>query len=111
MTKNGDERFVPLSKTAMKLQKLVKRPSLWAAVIPVQTGNFDKIFRTARRDAGLMHIHFHDSRREAASNLLQTQAGRSRRASRWIITIRARTLSTAIAANVDIVAVRDVARG
>ena len=69
MTKNGDERFVPLSKAAMKLLMIVKHRSPPAPVVPVQSGNFDKLFRTARRDAGLMHIHFHDSRREAASTM------------------------------------------
>jgi integrase len=36
---------------------------------PVQTGHFDKLFRKAKRDVGLSHIHFHDSRREAATTL------------------------------------------
>jgi len=35
----------------------------------VQTGHFDKLFREAKRDAGLSHIHFHDSRREAATTM------------------------------------------
>lgn len=69
VTKNGDERFVPLSKAAMKLLKIVKHRSPSAPVVPIQAGNFDKLFRAARRDAGLMHIHFHDSRREAASTM------------------------------------------
>jgi len=69
MTKNGDERFVPLSKAAMKLLKIVKHRTSSAPVVPVQAGNFDKLFRAARRDAGLLHIHFHDSRREAASTM------------------------------------------
>jgi integrase len=69
MTKNGDERFVPLSMAAMTLLKIVKHRDPAAPVVPIQAGNFDKLFRTARRDAGLMHIHFHDSRREAASTM------------------------------------------
>lgn len=69
MTKNGDERYVPLSKAAMKLLRIVKSRVPHEAVVPVQTGNFDKIFREAKRDAGLSHIHFHDSRREAASTM------------------------------------------
>jgi integrase len=47
MTKNGDERDVPLSKAAMA----------------------HKLFRKAKRDVGLSHFHFHDSRREAATTL------------------------------------------
>lgn len=69
MTKNGEERFVPLSRAAMALLQIVKRGAPSAPVVPVQTGNFDKLFRAARREAGLMHIHFHDSRREAASTM------------------------------------------
>lgn len=69
MTKNGDERFVPLSRAAMSLLQIVERRVPSAPVVPVQTGNFDKLFRAARREVGLMHIHFHDSRREAASTM------------------------------------------
>lgn len=53
----------------MALLKIVKRRAPAAPVVPIQAGNFDKLFRAARRDAGLMHIHFHDSRREAASTM------------------------------------------
>jgi len=35
----------------------------------VQSGHFDKLFRDAKRDAGLSYIHFHDSRREAATTM------------------------------------------
>ncbi|MEO8723461.1 MAG: tyrosine-type recombinase/integrase [Sphingobium sp.] len=37
--------------------------------MPIQTGHFDKLFREAKRDVGLAHIHFHDSRREAATTM------------------------------------------
>jgi integrase len=67
LTKNGDERFVPLSKVAMKLLRIVSDPSPNAAVVPVRAGNLDNLFREARQRAGLTHIHFHDSRREAAT--------------------------------------------
>ena len=69
MTKNGDERDVPLSKAAMTLLRIVKQQEPTAPVVPVQTGHFDKLFREAKREAGLSHIHFHDSRREAATTL------------------------------------------
>lgn len=69
MTKNGDERDVPLSKAAATLLRIVKKRNPAAPVVPVQTGHFDKLFREAKRDAGLSHIHFHDSRREAASTM------------------------------------------
>lgn len=67
MTKNGDERYVPLSKAAMKLLQIVKSSAPSTPVVPVQTGHFDKLFREAKRDAGLSHLHFHDSRREATT--------------------------------------------
>lgn len=69
MTKNGDERYVPLSKAAIALLQIVKEPPTDAAVVPVQTGYFDKLFREAKQTAGLKHIHFHDSRREAATTM------------------------------------------
>ncbi|WP_082594369.1 tyrosine-type recombinase/integrase [Sphingomonas sp. Root710] len=35
----------------------------------MQTGHFDKLFRDAKRDAGLSHIHFHESRRKATTTM------------------------------------------
>jgi integrase len=69
ITKNGDERDVPLSKAAMALLKIVKDRAPNRPVVPVQKGHFDKLFREARNDAGLLHIRFHDSRREAATTM------------------------------------------
>lgn len=69
ITKNGDERDVPLSRTAMTLLRLPRQQEPHIPVVPVHTGNFDKLFRNAKRAAGLPHIHFHDSRREAASTM------------------------------------------
>lgn len=68
-TKNGDERYVPLSKAAMSLLRIVKDRSPDHPVVPVATGNFDKLFRLARKGAGLEHIRFHDSRREATTTM------------------------------------------
>lgn len=68
MTKNGDERFVPLSRAAMTLLQMVERRVPSAPVVPVQTGNFDKLFRAARREVGLTHILCHwDCRSKAAA--------------------------------------------
>jgi integrase len=64
MTKNGEERDVPLSSAAVALFVLA-RPKRNGPVIPVQSGNLDKLFREARREVGKMHVRFHDSRREA----------------------------------------------
>lgn len=69
ITKNGDERDVPLSRAAVALLRIPSDRRPTAAVVPVQSGHFDKLFRDARRDAGLSHIHFHDSRREAATTM------------------------------------------
>ena len=38
-----------------------------AAVVSVRTAHFDKLFRDAKHEAGLPHIHFHDSRRKACA--------------------------------------------
>lgn len=69
MTKNGDARDVPLSKEAMRLLKLMPNAAPAAWVIPIESGYLDKLFRDARRGTGLIHIRFHDSRREAASTM------------------------------------------
>jgi len=69
ITKNGDERDVPLSKAAMALLRIVRDRSPKKPVVPIQTGNFDKLFREAKAAVGLAHIHFHDTRREAATTM------------------------------------------
>lgn len=69
LTKNGDERYVPLSKGAISLLQMIKNPVADDPVVPVRTGYFDRLFREAKQAAGLKHIHFHDSRREAATTM------------------------------------------
>ena len=69
LTKNSDERYVPLSSAAMKLLRIVRHRSPAMPVVPLQTGNFDKLFRLAKHAASLPQIRFHDSRREAATNM------------------------------------------
>lgn len=69
MTKNGDERDVPLSRAAISLLRIPRRRESLEQVIPVQSGHFDKLFRNAKLEAGLAHIRFHDSRREAATTM------------------------------------------
>src|SRR3546814_4891836 len=44
-TKNGDERYVPLSNAAMSLLRRVKNRQPDFRVVPIATGNFDKLFR------------------------------------------------------------------
>lgn len=68
-TKNGYERDVPLSKAATTLLRIVVQRDPASPVVPVRSGHLDSLFRCAKRDAGLSHIHFHDSRREAATTM------------------------------------------
>src|SRR5213079_1191729 len=53
MTKNGDEREVPLSNVAMALLRIVTSRAPSAPVVPVRAGHFDKLFCKAKRGAGL----------------------------------------------------------
>lgn len=68
-TKNGEERDVPLSTQAITLLKLITARHPSGKVVGITSGNFDKIFREARRAVGLMHVRMHDSRREAATTM------------------------------------------
>lgn len=65
-TKNGEPRFVPLSSAALALLALLPAEGY---LFPVANGTADTLFRKARENAGLLDLHFHDSRREAASRL------------------------------------------
>lgn len=67
MTKNGDARDVPLSSAAVALLRLVARRD--GPVVPITSGNFDKLFREARQRCKLTHVRMHDSRREAATTM------------------------------------------
>lgn len=69
LTKNGDSRNVPLSKAALDQLRLLKQGSPSERVVPLYTGNLDKIFRKARIDTGLKAVRFHDARREATTNM------------------------------------------
>ena len=69
-TKNGDERKVPLSNAAIKLINLLNEsfPDN-KKLFTVSSRSADPIFRKARDKAGINDLHFHDTRREAASRL------------------------------------------
>lgn len=69
ITKNGDERDVPLSKVALSLLRIPNNRNPSSPVIPLRSGHFDQLFRNAKIEAGLAHIRFHDSRREAATTM------------------------------------------
>jgi len=65
-SKNGEARDVPLSRAARDL--LARLPED-GHLFPVAAGTADVLFRRARARAGIEDLHFHDSRREAASRL------------------------------------------
>jgi len=69
LTKNGSERDVPLSKQAIELLHLLGPGKCEERIFPIQPGTMDSIFRTARKATNLEHVHFHDSRREATTNM------------------------------------------
>ncbi len=69
-TKNGDDRQVPLSTTAIKyLSILCKDRMQDEKIFPVIAGTLGEYFLEARRKCGLEHLVFHDSRHTAATQL------------------------------------------
>jgi integrase len=71
-TKNGDEREVPLSTRAREILKLL--PNELGPAFGLSAATLDVLFRRIRAAAGervpsVKSIHFHDTRREAASRL------------------------------------------
>lgn len=68
-TKNGHGRNVPLSRRARALFAMLRAGAPHDRVVPVNPGTFDTMFRRAVKDAGLVDLHFHDSRREATTRL------------------------------------------
>lgn len=82
-TKNGDARTVPLTKTATQVfveaLSYPMRPVDCDLIFFGELGKdkkrspyqFDKIWREIRDSIGLSHLHFHDSRHEAVSRLVE----------------------------------------
>ena len=68
-TKNGDERYVPLSKTALKYFKFLTKGKAPEEMIFPPSGTLGPYFREAKLAVGLAHLHFHDTRHEAATRL------------------------------------------
>jgi len=62
-TKNGEARDVPLTKRAKAILDICGNE------FPIASDTMDTLFRRARKSAGLIDLHFHDSRREATSRL------------------------------------------
>jgi len=74
MTKNGDERQVPLSNEAiaiLKQQKTSTTQSIAGKVFDVKATSLDKAWRRACRKAGVIELRFHDLRHEAISRLFE----------------------------------------
>lgn len=68
-TKNGYDRDVPLTKSAIRLLlKLPKRPD-GVNLFNVSSASRDALFRAARDEAKIKNLHFHDSRAEALTVL------------------------------------------
>lgn len=68
LTKNGDERQVPLSPEALRIVESLLadgRKSLFR----VSNATRDKLFRDGKKTAKLEDLHFHDSRSEGISRL------------------------------------------
>lgn len=65
-SKNGQPRDVPLSKGALAIIGVLPDKG---RLFEVASRSADTLFRRARDGAGLQHINFHDSRREATTRL------------------------------------------
>jgi integrase len=67
-SKNGDGRDIPLSNRAVDLLKTLK-PIDAVNVFTVSGDNMSTLFRRARDKAGIVDLHFHDTRHQAITNL------------------------------------------
>ena len=67
-TKNGSSRDVPLSRRAMALLEKLRGIDE-ESVFALSDSTRDTLFRRARDAAGLVDLHFHDTRREALSRM------------------------------------------
>jgi len=68
-TKNGDVRGVPLTPAAVALLELL--PKGGSTCFDVTGAMLDALFRKARNKAGIVDLHFHDSRHEGITRLAQ----------------------------------------
>lgn len=70
MTKNGDSRKVPLSTTAIRyLDALCKDKKPEDRIININANTLCEYVLEVRIKCGLRHLHFHDTRHEAATRL------------------------------------------
>jgi integrase len=68
-SKNGDERFVPLSTPAVRALSRMKRGAPGERVFPVSADALKKAFERARERANVRDLHFHDLRHHATTML------------------------------------------
>lgn len=68
MTKNGDERYVPLSSRAIQILDKLPR-SIDGRVFPVKQSTVSVMFTRRAKEAGVKDIRFHDLRHTAITNL------------------------------------------
>lgn len=69
MTKNGHARDVPLSKEALRLIERMKEVENGELVFQINANVLSSVFRNLKKEVGLDHLHFHDTRREALTRL------------------------------------------
>lgn len=69
-TKNGDDRFVPLSSRAVKILRDMPR-RIDGKVFGLQAESISQAFERACKRAGITDLRFHDLRHEAASRLFE----------------------------------------
>ena len=70
LTKNGDQRTVPLTTTAVEVLRSLPR-AIDGRVFPLTPNAVKQAWDRARIRAGLPDLHFHDCRHEAASRLAE----------------------------------------
>lgn len=68
LTKNGDSRYVPLSRKAIKILKALPR-DIEGRVFPLNKQTVSILFLRATRRAKLLDVHFHDLRHMAITRL------------------------------------------
>jgi integrase len=68
-TKNGTARDVPLSSRALALVKTMMGKKKKGKLVPFSAVHFSNMLREAMDELDLRHLHFHDTRREAATRM------------------------------------------
>lgn len=69
-SKNGEERWVPLSKEAQRIVALMPGTDKNDSIFDLKSASRDQLFRRARDACGIENLHFHDARREALTRMV-----------------------------------------